>query len=156
MCARRAATSRARSRRHAARRRWRRDRPLSGCGWRAPWGRRTSRPSKRPYDMAVRTRPATTRRARPPLPAGDVVGMLAGAEALAEREPALVSLAVPMARATEAFGRPLLVAVMGEFTAGKSSLVNALAGGDVAPVGVTPTTAPINVHRYGPGGGRDS
>jgi len=96
------------------------------------------------------------RRAPPPLPAGDVVGMLAWAEALAEREPALVSLAVPMARATEAFGRPLLVAVMGEFNAGKSSLVNALAGGDVAPVGVTPTTATINVLRYGPGGGRVS
>ena len=96
------------------------------------------------------------RRAPAPLPAGDVVGMLAWAEALAEREPALVSLAVPMARATAAFGRPLLVAVMGEFNAGKSSLVNALAGADVAPVGVTPTTATINVLRYGPGGGRVS
>lgn len=96
------------------------------------------------------------RRAPLPLPAGDVVGMLAWAEALAEREPALVSLAVPMARAAEAFGRPLLVAVMGEFNAGKSSLVNALAGADVAPVGVTPTTATINVLRYGSGGGRVS
>jgi len=96
------------------------------------------------------------RRAPASLPAGDVVGMLAWAEALAEREPALAALAVPMARAAEAFGRPLLVAVMGEFNAGKSSLVNALAGADVAPVGVTPTTATINVLRYGPGGGRVS
>ena len=96
------------------------------------------------------------RRAPPPLPSGDVVGMLAWAETLSEREPALAALAVPMARAGEAFGRPLLVAVMGEFNAGKSSLVNALAGADVAPVGVTPTTATINVLRYGAGGGRVS
>ena len=96
------------------------------------------------------------RRAPPSLPAGDVVGMLAWAEALAEHQPALAGLAVPMARAAEAFGRPLLVAVMGEFNAGKSSLVNALAGAEVAPVGVTPTTATINVLRYGSGGGRVS
>jgi len=96
------------------------------------------------------------RRAPPPLPAGDVVGMLAWAESLAEHVPALAALAVPMARAAEAFGRPLLVAIMGEFNAGKSSLVNALAGADVAPVGVTPTTATINVLRYGSGGGRVS
>ena len=38
---------------------------------------------------------------------------------------------------------------MGEFNAGKSSFVNALAGAEVAPVGVTPTTATINVLRYG-------
>jgi len=106
-------------------------------------------------DSAAR-RFVVRRRAPAPLPAGDVVGMLAWAEALAEREPVLAALAVPMARAAEAFGRPLLVAVMGEFNAGKSSLVNALAGADVAPVGVTPTTATINVLRYGSGGGRVS
>lgn len=91
-----------------------------------------------------------------PVPTGDIVGLLAWAEALAEREPGLLSLAVPMARAVEAFDRPLLVAVMGEFNAGKSSLVNALAGAAIAPVGVTPTTATINVLRFGAGGGRVS
>lgn len=65
----------------------------------------------------------------------------------------LMSLALPLARAVEAYDRPLLVAVMGEFNAGKSSFVNALAGDDVARVGVTPTTATINILRYGPGGG---
>jgi GTP-binding protein EngB required for normal cell division len=54
----------------------------------------------------------------------------------------------------EAFDRPLLVAVMGEFNAGKSSFVNALCGENVAPVGVTPTTATINVLRHGARGGR--
>ncbi|HEX2659417.1 MAG TPA: dynamin family protein, partial [Polyangia bacterium] len=91
-----------------------------------------------------------------PVPAGNVVALLAWAEALAEHQPALTSLAVPMARAVEAFDRPLLVAVMGEFNAGKSSLVNALAGDTIAPVGVTPTTATINVLRFGPRGGRVS
>ena len=38
---------------------------------------------------------------------------------------------------------------MGEFNAGKSSFVNALAGAEVAPTGVTPTTATVNVLRYG-------
>ncbi|HEY4395768.1 MAG TPA: dynamin family protein [Polyangia bacterium] len=91
-----------------------------------------------------------------PVPAGNIVGLLAWTEALAEREPALLPLVVPMARAVEAFDRPLLVAVMGEFNAGKSSLVNALCGAEIAPVGVTPTTATINVLRFGGGGGRVS
>ncbi|MBA3542680.1 MAG: dynamin family protein, partial [Deltaproteobacteria bacterium] len=44
---------------------------------------------------------------------------------------------------------PLLVTVMGEFSSGKSSFVNAFIGADVAPTGITPTTATINVVRYG-------
>lgn len=40
--------------------------------------------------------------------------------------------------------RPLRVAIVGEFNAGKSSLINALIGEDVAPVGVLPTTATLN------------
>jgi len=94
--------------------------------------------------------------APPEAPAGNVVALLGWAARLCEREPRLLPLAVPMARAAEAFDRPLLVAVMGEFNAGKSSLVNALAGDAVAPVGVTPTTATINVLRYGAPGGRVS
>ncbi len=40
--------------------------------------------------------------------------------------------------------RPLAVAVVGEFNAGKSSFINALLGEAVAPVGVLPTTATLN------------
>ena len=94
------------------------------------------------------------RLAPPEPPAGNIYALLSWAEALAARHPRLLPLAVPMARAVEAFDRPLLVAVMGEFNAGKSSFVNALAGEAIAPVGVTPTTATINVLRHGPGGGR--
>lgn len=50
--------------------------------------------------------------------------------------------------------RPLLVAVMGEFSSGKSSFINAFLGSEVAPTGITPTTATVNVVQYGrdPGG----
>jgi len=43
-----------------------------------------------------------------------------------------------------------LLVVVGEFNAGKSAFINALLGQAVLPEGVTPTTATINVLRYGP------
>ncbi|MEM1418205.1 MAG: dynamin family protein, partial [Myxococcota bacterium] len=45
--------------------------------------------------------------------------------------------------------RPLLLAVLGEFNAGKSTLINAFIGADVAPMGIVPTTATLNVLRDG-------
>ena len=84
-----------------------------------------------------------------PPPAASLVGLLGWAHAFAARTPTLVALAPAAGRALEAFDRPLLVAVMGEFNAGKSSFVNALVGEEVAPTGVTPTTATVNVVRYG-------
>jgi GTPase Era involved in 16S rRNA processing len=82
-------------------------------------------------------------------PIGQLAGLLSWAHELASATPLLVGLAPAVGRAAEAFDRPLLVAVMGEFNAGKSSFVNALCGADVAPTGVTPTTATINVLRFG-------
>ncbi len=87
-------------------------------------------------------------------PAGNLVALLGYAHALAARTPELWPQVLPAARAAEAYDRPLLVAVMGEFNAGKSSFVNALCGEEIAPVGVTPTTATINILRHGPMGGR--
>ena len=84
-----------------------------------------------------------------PPPAGQLAGLLGWAHDLASATPALVALATATGRAAEAFDRPLLIAVMGEFNAGKSSFVNALCGAEVAPTGVTPTTATINVLRFG-------
>jgi small GTP-binding protein len=43
-----------------------------------------------------------------------------------------------------------LLVVVGEFNAGKSAFINALAGSRIVPEGVTPTTAQINVLQYGP------
>ncbi len=50
----------------------------------------------------------------------------------------------------EAINAPLSVALLGEFNAGKSSVVNALIGEKVVPVGVIPTTAQSGVIRFGP------
>ena len=46
--------------------------------------------------------------------------------------------------------RPVRVAVVGEFNAGKSTFINALIGADVAPTGVLPTTATLHHLRYAP------
>lgn len=45
--------------------------------------------------------------------------------------------------------RPLVLAILGEFNAGKSTLVNAFVGADVAPTGIVPTTATLNLIRGG-------
>jgi GTP-binding protein EngB required for normal cell division/Flp pilus assembly protein TadD len=87
-------------------------------------------------------------------PLGNLHALLGFAAELATRSPELQSLLPGILRAAEALGRPLLVAVMGEFNAGKSSFVNALCGAEIARVGVTPTTATINLLRFGPPGGR--
>ncbi len=44
---------------------------------------------------------------------------------------------------------PLIITVLGEFKVGKSTFINALLGKDIAPMGVTPTTATINYFQYG-------
>jgi len=87
-------------------------------------------------------------------PQGNLHALLAFACDLATRSPELQPLLPAVLRAAEALDRPLLVAVMGEFNAGKSSFVNALCGAEIARVGVTPTTATINLLRFGPPGGR--
>src|SRR4029079_4135032 len=46
--------------------------------------------------------------------------------------------------------RPLRVAVVGEFNAGKSTFLNALLGEDVAPTGVLPTTATMHLVAWAP------
>ena len=46
--------------------------------------------------------------------------------------------------------RPLRVAIVGEFNAGKSTFINALIGADVTPTGVLPTTATLHHLRWAP------
>ena len=74
----------------------------------------------------------------------DVLGLpiRGGSEALAK-----------VIAARERLARPLTIAIMGEFSAGKSTFVNALLGEAVAPMGVLPTTNTINVFRRGTGRG---
>lgn len=61
----------------------------------------------------------------------------------------LTAFAPEAGKLLEALDRPLLVTVMGEFNSGKSTFVNALLGEEVAPMGITPTTATINLLKYG-------
>lgn len=52
-------------------------------------------------------------------------------------------------RLRDELDRPLLVGVLGEFNAGKSTFINAFIGAKVAPMGIVPTTATLNVLRGG-------
>jgi small GTP-binding protein len=58
-----------------------------------------------------------------------------------ETTAALASLAAERAR-------PVRLAIVGEFNAGKSTFINALMGADIAPTGVLPTTATLHHLRY--------
>lgn len=84
------------------------------------------------------------------IPDGDDVARLADAlaHALSTRTE-LAPLVAAVSRAAAELEQPLLVTVMGEFSSGKSSFVNAFIGADVAATGITPTTATINVVKYG-------
>lgn len=53
-----------------------------------------------------------------------------------------------VAELTQERARPVRVAIVGEFNAGKSTFINALIGADVAPTGVLPTTATLHHLRY--------
>src|ERR687894_466958 len=53
-------------------------------------------------------------------------------------------------RAAEHLIALFLLVIVGEFNAGKSAFINALAGAEVMPEGVTPTTSVINLLRFGP------
>jgi small GTP-binding protein len=52
-------------------------------------------------------------------------------------------------RSIEQLDELFLLVIIGEFNSGKSAFINALIGAPVAPEGVTPTTAQINVLKYG-------
>jgi len=83
-------------------------------------------------------------------PDGHDVRELAGfVQRLVGQRRELGHLVAEVARAAGNLDQPLLVTVMGEFSSGKSSFVNAFIGADVAPTGITPTTATINVVGYG-------
>ncbi len=79
----------------------------------------------------------------------DIDDVAAALEHAVASRPELGHLVGEISRATSALDQPLLVTVMGEFSSGKSSFVNAFIGAEVAPTGITPTTATINVVRYG-------
>jgi len=74
---------------------------------------------------------------------GELRVLLVRLEAPPENQKALVQA---LAQLDELF----LLVVVGEFNAGKSSLINALVGEEVLEEGVTPTTSRVGVLMYGP------
>jgi len=82
-------------------------------------------------------------------PSNDIADLARFVEKIVESRRELGHLVGEVARSAANLDQPLLVTVMGEFSSGKSSFVNAFIGAEVAPVGITPTTATINVVRYG-------
>ncbi len=54
-----------------------------------------------------------------------------------------------LTHAVQQLGELFLLVIVGEFNAGKSAFINALVGAEVMPEGVTPTTAVINLLRFG-------
>ncbi len=64
--------------------------------------------------------------------------------------PLLADLVPRSAALRQQLDAPLVVAVLGEFSAGKSTLINAFFGEEMLATGVLPTTSHVNVIRYGP------
>ena len=103
-----------------------------------------------PHHRRARELLREVREAELPAPArGDLRAAFAALETLVRERLSLNLLGSAVARAVADYDRPLMVTVMGEFSSGKSSFVNAFIGADVAPTGITPTTATINVVRHG-------
>jgi GTPase SAR1 family protein len=96
-----------------------------------------------------------------PVESNRLEDLLTAATALLAAMPARI-LGVPLSgvqdalsgviAARERLARPLTIAIMGEFSSGKSTFINALLGEAVAPMGVLPTTPTINLFRRGPSG----
>jgi GTP-binding protein EngB required for normal cell division len=90
--------------------------------------------------------------ARALAPAGaqaDWPKLLARLDALARTLSDLESVASVASLSAER-ARPVRLAIVGEFNAGKSTFINALIGADVAPTGVLPTTATLHHLRWAP------
>ncbi len=77
---------------------------------------------------------------------GEVLGELRNAATALDR----LELIGPIEALAVERQRPLFVAVLGEFNAGKSTLLNALLGTDVAPTGIRPTTASLHWVAWAP------
>jgi small GTP-binding protein len=82
-------------------------------------------------------------------PRSTFYALLSRAQSLVAARHDTSDLAPAIGQLTRELDAPLLVAVMGEFNTGKSTFVNALIGEQIAPMGITPTTATINLLKYG-------
>lgn len=95
------------------------------------------------FPWAAQLRAEALGRWLPPGKLADVPGVLGELRRAARALDDAAALVATEAIAVEA-ERPLRVAIMGEFNAGKSTFVNALLGAEIAPTGVLPTTATLH------------
>jgi hypothetical protein len=80
-----------------------------------------------------------------------VKNLLLHAPPILERSRLTASFASQLVQLRSVIDAPFAVAVVGQMRVGKSSVINALVGRDVAVTGVTETTATINWIKYGSG-----
>lgn len=66
------------------------------------------------------------------------------------KDPRLIDFLATAQNLLNKLESPLSIAIVGEFNAGKSTLLNALLEEDLLPVGVLPTTAHTGIVRFGP------
>jgi small GTP-binding protein len=108
---------------------------------------RVSHPRAAPFAGALLA--AAAREMIPAAAPADWAGLLARLDRHARTLADLESVAAIANLAAER-SRPVRLAIVGEFNAGKSTLINALIGADVAPTGVLPTTATLHHLRWAP------
>lgn len=111
--------------------------------------RRAAALTSRADDQRARTRLSALYEAERALLPKDLYGLLQRTHRHFAHNPELSAWLAEAGQLVETLDRPLLITVMGEFNSGKSTFVNALLGEEVAPMGITPTTATINVVKYG-------
>ncbi len=68
---------------------------------------------------------------------------------LLDGKDAVDSFNVILKKLREDYDRDLLITVLGEFGVGKSTFINAIIGSDILPMDTIPTTATINLIKYG-------
>ncbi|TXD37263.1 tetratricopeptide repeat protein [Lujinxingia vulgaris] len=117
-------------------------------------------PTSRLRDMISATRARALRALQPhwhppedPRSSAELIAALEALLNLYGADPHAGPLIPRLRELLEDLNAPLSVAIVGEFNAGKSTLVNALLGEAVVPMGVLPTTAHACIMGYGPRAG---
>ncbi len=80
----------------------------------------------------------------------DVMRALVQLREFIGQNPQLAQFLAPIQQLINQLDAPLSIATLGEFNAGKSTLINAILGEEVVPTGVLPTTAHPCIMQYGP------